>query len=312
MIVSLLLRLGRGLLVVTTVASLVFALMHASGDPLAGFVPPGASPEQQDAIRQRLGLDRPLAVQYVDFLGHAARLDFGESWRARRDAFTVVAERVPATLALAGAALALAAAVGGSLALAASARPGGVIDGLVRGAAVVALATPSFWLGTMLMLLFAVRLQWLPSSGGAGWSALVLPALTLAAYPAGMIARLLRGGMLEVAGRDFARTAVGKGLAPSVVRRRHLLPNAVVPVLAYLGVQAGFFLGGAVVVESVFAYPGIGRLALQAALDRDIPVVLAFVVVLAAAILMIDIVVEALAALIDPRLRGARREGGSW
>lgn len=312
MIAMALRRLGRGVLVLVVVASLVFGLMHASGDPLAGFVPPGASPEQQQAIRERLGLDRPLAVQYADFLSRAVRLDVGESWRARRDAFAVVAERVPATLALAGVALLLAATVGGCLALVASARPGGVVDALVRGAAVAALATPSFWLGTMLMLLFAVRLQWLPSSGGDGWRALVLPAATLAAYPAGMIARLLRGAMLEVAGRDYARTAVGKGLAPGVVRRRHLLPNAVVPVLAYLGVQAGFFLGGAVVVESVFAYPGIGRLALQAALDRDIPVVLAFVIVLAAAILLIDLVVETLAALIDPRLRGARREGGAW
>jgi ABC-type dipeptide/oligopeptide/nickel transport system permease component len=312
MIAAIARRLGRGVLVVLAVASLVFVLMHASGDPLAGFVPPGASPEQMAAMRERLGLDRPLPVQYADFLARAARLDFGDSWRANRAAMPLVLERAPATLRLAGLALALAATVGGALALAASARPGGVADALARGLSVAALATPAFWLGTMLMLVFAVRLQWLPSSGGDGWRALVLPALTLAAYPAGMITRLLRAGLLDAAGRDYARTAAGKGLAPGVVRRRHLLPNALVPTIAYLGVQAGFFLGAAVVVESVFAYPGVGRLAMQAALDRDLPVVLAFVVALAAAILIVDLVVETAAALIDPRLRGARREAGAW
>jgi peptide/nickel transport system permease protein len=149
-------------------------------------------------------------------------------------------------------------------------------------------------------------LKWLPSSGNDGWQAVVLPAATLAVYPAGMIARLLRGGILEARGADYARTALAKGLSGQAVTLRHLLPNATVPVLGYLGLQISFLIGGAVVVESVFAYPGIGRLAMQAVADRDLPVVQAFVVVVAALILVVNLAVELVAARIDPRLRDDR------
>lgn len=301
--------MGRALLVLVTVASLVFAMVQLSGDPLAGFVPPGASPETKAAIREQLGLDRPVAVQYVDFLGRAARGDFGDSWRARRPAMTIVLERLPATLRLTVAAIVIAILVGGGLGLLAARRPGGIIDALTRLLALLGQATPGFWLGTMLILLFAVRWKVLPSSGSDGWRALVLPAVTLAIYPAGIIARLLRGALIDVRGVDYARTAIAKGLAPGSVLTRHLLPNAVLPVLGYVGLQVSFLLGGAVVVESVFAYPGVGRLAMQAVADRDLPVVQAFVVVLAAMILIVNLIVEIIAAWIDPRLRDGSR---SW
>jgi peptide/nickel transport system permease protein len=164
---------------------------------------------------------------------------------------------------------------------------------------------PGFWLGTLLILIFAVHLHWLPSSGASGPTALVLPALTLAAYPTATIARLLRSSMIETMHQDFIRTARGKGLRQSVVVRVHALRNALLPVLAYVGLQIGFLIGGAVVVESVFAYPGVGRLALQAVVDRDLPVIQAFVVVIATVIVLLNLSVDFVAHLVDPRLRDA-------
>jgi peptide/nickel transport system permease protein len=306
--IGLMLRgLGRAVLVMVTVASIVFVLVHLSGDPIAGFTPPGASPEQQAVLRHELGLDRSLLTQYGIFLGDASTGDFGDSWRAKRPALDMVLTRLPATLRLTLAAIAIAVVVGGLLGIAAARRPGGVIDALSRLLALIGQATPGFWLGTMLILLFAVRLKWLPSSGNESWRALILPAVTLAVYPAGMIARLLRGGLIEARTADYARTARSKGLSDAAIVGRHLLPNASVPVLGYLGLQVSFLVGGAVVVESVFAYPGIGRLAMQAVADRDLPVIQAFVVVVAAFILIVNLVVEVIAAWIDPRLRSERQ-----
>jgi peptide/nickel transport system permease protein len=303
--------LGRAVLVLVTVATIVFVLVHLSGDPIAGFTPPGASPEQQAVLRHELGLDRSLVTQYGIFLRDASTGDFGDSWRARRPALNLVLTRLPATLRLTLAAIAIAIVVGGLLAIAAARRPGGIVDTLSRLLALLGQATPGFWLGTMLILVFAVRLKWLPSSGDESWRALILPAVTLAVYPAGMIARLLRGGLIEARSADYARTAQSKGLSGAAIVGRHLLPNASVPVLGYLGLQVSFLIGGAVVVESVFAYPGIGRLAMQAVSDRDLPVIQAFVVVIAAFILIVNLVVEVIAAWIDPRLRGERQLVGA-
>lgn len=303
--------LGRALLVLITAATIVFALIHLSGDPIAGFTPPGASPEQQAILRHELGLDRSLLTQYGIFLRDASTGDFGDSWRAKRPALDMVITRLPATLRLTLAAVTIAVVVGGGLGIAAARRPGGGIDAFSRLLALIGQATPGFWLGTMLILLFAVRLKWLPSSGDDSWKSLVLPAVTLAVHPAGMIARMLRGGVIEAHAADYARTAQSKGLSGGAIVRRHLLPNASVPVIGYLGLQVSFLIGGAVVVESVFAYPGIGRLAMQAVSDRDLPVIQAFVVVVAAFILVVNLLVEVTAAWIDPRLRAERQLVGA-
>jgi len=303
----------RSILVLLTVATLVFVLIHLSGDPLAGFTPPGASPEQQAIAREELGLDRPIVLQYGRFLRDIVSGDFGESWRAKRSALDLVIERVPATLRLSALALAIAIGVGGGLGLLAGRHPGGVVDALTRLVALAGQAMPAFWVGTVLILLAAVRLRWLPASGGDQWRSLILPALTLSLYPMGIIARMLRGGLIEAQSADYARTARSKGLAEGRVVGRHLLPNAAIPVLGFAGVQASFLLGGSVVVETVFAYPGIGRLAMQAVADRDLPVVQAFVIVLAAMILMVNLLVELLAGWIDPRLREERQlAGAEW
>lgn len=302
-------RAAYGLAVLLGVATLAFALIHLSGDPVTALAPPGASPQDQAALRQRFALDRPLPVQYASFLGKAAQADFGESWSQRRPALTAVRERLPATLALAGAALGIALLIGVPLGIAAGARPRGGIGALASGVALLGQAIPGFWLGTMLILAFAVERRWFPASGYDDPRSLVLPALTLAAYPLATVVRLLRASLAETITGDFVRTARGKGLAASVVLWRHVLPNAALPALAYVGLQIGFLLGGAVVVEGVFAYPGIGRLALQAVADRDLPLIQAIVVTVAALIVGVNLLVDLLAAWIDPRSRGAEALG---
>jgi peptide/nickel transport system permease protein len=296
-------RLIHSLGVLLFVTTAVFGLIHLAGDPTAGFTAPGASPAQQQVIRERFGLDRPLPVQYVTYLSHALRGDFGESWRSRQPAMRTVLERLPSTLELAGAALALAIVVGVPLGIAAGSRPGTVVDLFASSTALLGQALPGFFLGTLLILVFAVRLHWLPSSGGDGWQALVLPAIALAAYPTAIIARLLRASLIETLGADFIRTARGKGLNERAVMLGHALRNAALPTLAYVGLQAGFLAGGAVVIEGVFAYPGIGQLALGAVSDRDLPVVQAVTIVVAALIVGVNLIVDLLARLIDPRLR---------
>lgn len=296
-------RLLHAVAVLFGVVSVTFALLHLAGDPLAGLIPPGATPEVESQIRAAYGLDRPLPEQYLDFVGRAMRGDFGDSWRQGRPALEAVLERLPATLWLTAVATTLAVAVGAFLGVISAARPGSLWDIVARSTALLGQAVPAFWLGTMLILLFAVAWQWLPSSGLDGPGGVILPALSLAAYPAATLTRLLRASMIETLGADFIRTARAKGLSRSRILIGHALRNAALPALAFTGLQVGFLLGGAVIVEGVFAYPGIGGLALDAVTARDIPLVEAFVWVVAVMILVVNILTGALATLLDPRLR---------
>lgn len=293
------------------VATVVFVLLRLVGDPLAGLVPPGSAPEDAAALRQAYGLDRPLPEQYVAFVADAARGDFGESWRQGRPALAATLERLPATLALVGLATVL--AVGGGLVLGvvAGANAGGWLDAGTRLVALGGQAVPAFWLGTMLILLFAVRLRWLPASGFDGPASVILPAVTLAAFPLATVARLVRSSTRQALAADYVRTARGKGLAESVLLHRHVLRNALLPTLAFAGFQAGFLLGGAAVVEAVFAYPGLGLLALNAVADRDLPVVQAFVAVVATLLVGINLLVDLTARWLDPRLRLGPGFGGA-
>jgi peptide/nickel transport system permease protein len=304
-------RIVYAVAVLFAATSLVFGLIFLAGDPLAGLVPPGASPEQQAVIRHRFALDRPVAAQYAKFVERAVQGDFGESWRRREPAMDAVLSQLPATLKLATAAMVLALLIGLPLGIAVGTRPGGWRDTGVTGFALLGQAIPAFWLGTVLILLFAVRWQWLPSSGGDGFRSLILPAIALAAFPAATIARLLRSSLIETMSQDFIRTARGKGLPKTTVVLVHAVRNAALPVLAYAGLQISFLLGGAVIIESVFAYPGVGRLALQAVNDRDIPVIEAFVVVFATLIVVTNFAADAVAMLIDPRLRSGSSVGSA-
>lgn len=298
-------RFGYAIAVLLGVTGLVFSLTHLSGDPLDGLLPPGSSPEQAASIREQLGLDRPLPAQYADFLVRLAGGDLGQSWRQGRPALAAVMERLPNTLALTAAAVVMSSVIGLGLGLAAAAQPGGLADLVSRLFAALGQAVPGFWLGTLLILIFAVRLQWLPSSGLNGAGSLVLPALALAVYPAAVLTRLLRSTLLETMGQDFIRTARAKGLREATVVRIHALRNALLPALAFVGVQIGYLVGGAIVIEGVFAYPGIGQLALAAVSDRDLPVIQAFVIVVATMIVIVNMVVDVAARWLDPRLADA-------
>jgi ABC-type dipeptide/oligopeptide/nickel transport system permease component len=295
-------RMLHAVAVLFGVVSVTFLLLHLGGDPLAGLVPPGASPEVEAQLRHTFGLDRPLPEQYVTFVSRAMVGEFGESWRQGRPALTAVLERLPATIMLTLAATVLSTVVGCTLGVLAARHEGSAWDWLARTVAITGQAIPAFWLGTMLILVFAVRLRWLPASGMTGAAGVLLPALALAAYPAATLTRLVRASMIENLRADYVRTARAKGLPERVVMREHALRNAALPALAYTGLQAGFLLGGAVIVEGVFAYPGIGSLALDAVFTRDIPLVEAFVWTVAILILLVNTGTALIAATIDPRL----------
>jgi len=292
-------------LVVTLIlaSTVIFVLIRLSGDPTQGFMPVGASPEVRGATRARLGLDDPLWQQYVRFVANGLIGNFGDSWSNRQPALNAVLDRLPATLLLAGAALVTAVVGGGILGVISATAGNSVLVAALRAFALAGQAVPTFWLGTMFILIFAVRLGWLPSSGNGSSAALVLPALTLAAQPGSIIARLIATGMVELRHSDFVRTAHSKGIAPRIVALRHVLPNAILPALGYVGLQAGFLIGGAVVIESVFAWPGIGRLALQAATQRDVPVIHAFVLLTAIGVMLINLLVDLSYVFLDPRIR---------
>lgn len=284
----------------------IFVLIHLSGDPTYGFLPPETSPEIRAQVRDRLGLDEPLWRQYLLFLGDAFTLDFGYSWNMKRPAEEAVLAVFPTTMLLAVLGTLSAVVVGVVVGVASSRRRRGPVEWLISGGTLIGLAIPGFWLGTLLILFFAVRLGWLPSSGNDGWRAVILPVVALTLHPASVIARLVRANMREVSGAAWVRTAQGKGLSPWVIRWRHMLPNAVMPAIGYVGLHAAGLIGGAIVIESVFAWPGVGRMALQAALARDMPVIHAFVVFSAMLVVGINLVVDLLAASIDPRLRVGR------
>jgi peptide/nickel transport system permease protein len=285
------------------VVTLVFVALRLSGDPAATMLPGDASVDELRALRQELGLDRPLALQYLRFLAAAVSGDFGSSFRHQQPALPLVLERLPATLELAFAALLLALAVALPLGIVAAIYRGRPADMLAMAFAVVGQATPYFWMGIMLILIVSVELDWLPTSGRGGLAHLVLPAVTLGTHFAAALARLTRTSMLEVLGQNYVTTARAKGLSEQVVVLAHALKNAAVPVVTLIGLQFGTLLGGAVVTETIFAWPGVGRLAVQSIFARDYPVVQAGVFVLALTFVAINLLVDLLYGLLDPRIR---------
>ena len=296
-------KLGHTALVALGVVTLAFAALRLSGDPAATMLPGDSSVEELAALRLALGLDRPLVVQYVAFLGDAVRGDFGTSFRHQQPALPLVLERLPATLELAFAALVLAIVIALPLGILAAIYRGRVVDMLAMAFAVVGQATPYFWMGIMLILIVSLELGWLPTSGRGGWQHLILPAVTLGTHFAAALARLTRTSMLEVLGQNFVVTARAKGLAERTVVLGHALKNAAVPIMTLIGLQFGTLLGGAVVTETIFAWPGVGRLAVQSIFVRDYPVVQAGVLVLAMSFVAINLAVDVLYGWLDPRIR---------
>ena len=296
-------RLVQGLLVLLGVTTIVFALTFLSGDPAVTLAPLNTTAEELELFRHRMGLDRPVPVQYVDFLTHALQGDFGSSFRYHEPAMGVVLERAPATLRLTAVAVLFSLLISIPLGVLAALHHGGPIDAVARFLALIGQSVPSFLLGLVLILVFAVGLHWLPSSGAAGWQSLILPSVTVAGFSAAVLARVLRSSMLEVLGQEYIRTAYAKGLRDRAVLLRHALKNAALPFTTLLGLQVGFLLSGAVVAETVFSYPGMGRLAVEAISTKDVPVIQSFVTLTAAIVVVVNLLVDLVYRRLDPRIR---------
>ncbi len=289
--------------VLLAVSILVFLLIHLSGDPIRLLTPLDAKPEDIERVRRLYGLDRSIPAQYWDFLRKAVRGDLGESFRYQQPAFALVLQRLPATALLALVTIGLTVAIGIPLGLWTGSRIGSAADWAVSVTTFVFISLPSFWLGVLLILLFADRLRWLPASGFDSPMHLVLPSVTLAVYTTALITRLVRTDVLDVLKQDFIRTARAKGLAERSVLSRHALRNAMISATTVLGLQLGTLLGGSVVVETVFAWPGVGWLMLQAIQTRDLPLVRAVVLVVGTAFVLINLIVDLLYLSLDPRIR---------
>jgi ABC-type dipeptide/oligopeptide/nickel transport system permease component len=298
-------RLLHGVVVLLGISVIVFGLTWLTGDPAAVLLPVNTPPDQVQVFRHSMGLDQPVPVQYVAFLGRALHGDFGVSLRNRTPALPLVLERLPVTLWLMAAALLFAVLVALPLGILAAVFHGRAPDFLARFIALVGQSVAAPWLGVMLIFLFAVNLRWLPSSGASRPESVVLPAIVAGAYSAAGLTRLLRSSLLEVMGNDYIRTARGKGLTSGRIVWRHALKNAAIPVVAYLGLQITFMFGNTVIAEAMFAYPGMSRLAVEAISTRDTPVIQVFVLLAGTLVVLVNLFADLVYAWLDPRIRFA-------
>jgi ABC-type dipeptide/oligopeptide/nickel transport system permease component len=285
------------------VSTVVFVVMRLSGDPVPLLLPPDAPRSEYARVARELGTDRPLPVQYGVFLGNALRGDFGRSIHFREPAARVVVGYLPATAELGLTAFALALIVAIPIGLLSAVRRNSLVDQAAMAVALVGQSAPTFFVGILLILLVSLKAGWLPTSGRGDWTHLVLPAVTLGAFSMASIARLTRSAMLEVLRADYVRTARAKGLREQAVVVKHALRNAAIPIVTITGLQFGTLLGGAVVTETVFAWPGIGRLAIQSIYNRDYPVVQCVVFLSALLFIVINLTVELIYGVLDPRIR---------
>ena len=295
-------RFLRFIVVCIGVSLVTFAILHASGDPVALIMP--EAPESDRAnLREALGLHDPIATQFVRFVSNAARGDFGKSFFHREPAFKLVIERVPTTIALTTLAIVFSLAVAVPVGIYSAVRRDTLIDHAATTVVFLGQSMPVFWIGIMLMLLFAVQWRLLPVSGWDSWAAMILPAVTLGAFTTPLFMRIMRSSMLEVINLDYVRTARAKGLSEWVVICRHALRNAALPVVTVIGIQLGLLLGGAVLTETVFAIPGLGRLIVRAIAQLDFPIVQAGVLFIAMIIATANLVVDILYVYLNPTIR---------
>ena len=296
-------KLLHTVIVLVCVLTLVFVVLHLTGDPVMMLLPPNSSREEIEALTRTLGLDQPLHVQYGRFVARVVRGDFGTSLQHQQPAMGLVLERLPASMLLAISALVLALAVAVPLGIVAASYRGTAFDYLAVGFAAIGQSAPIFWTGLMLMLVFSVLLQLLPTTGYGTWQHLIMPAVTLASYPMAAMARLVRSGMLEVLDADYVRTARAKGVPERYVVIKHALKNAAMPIVTVIGLQFGLLLGGAIVCEMIFAWPGVGRLMIFAIYNRDFPLVEASVFVMAMVFILANLLVDLCYAWLDPRVK---------
>ena len=300
---AILFRLGQGVLVVVGVTLVVFLATFLTGDPAALMLGEGATIEQVEAFRHQMGFDRPLAVQYLSFLGRALRGDFGMSLHYKQPNIKLVLERLPATLELSALGLLIGFSVAIPAGIVAAVKRNSWFDTLIMGFALLGQATPVFWLGIMLILVFAVGLGWFPASGRGGFAHLILPALNLSVFPLAYTVRLLRSTMVEVLGEDYIKTARAKGLREALVVNKHALRNALSPVVTMVGIQIATFMGGAIIIETIFAWPGVGRLVIHAILTKDFPLVQTTVAFWALIFVVVNLLVDVAYHILDPRVK---------
>jgi ABC-type dipeptide/oligopeptide/nickel transport system permease component len=296
-------QLIQVLVVCLGISIITFLLLHLKGDPVVLLLPLDAGKEEMESFRHLMGFDQPLHSQYVRFLMGAVQGDFGDSLYMKKSAFALVLERMPATLLLTFAGLMISLVIAIPLGIASAIRRYSLVDNLCTMFAVGGQAMPIFWLGIMLIIIFAVNLRWLPASGFGTWTHLVLPATTLGVFLAPLTMRLVRSGMLEVLSQDYVRTARAKGVSERSVLLKHAFRNAAIPVITVIGLQFGQLLGGAIVTETVYAWPGVATFTVTAIRNSDFPVVQASVFLLALCIVVVNVFVDVLVGLIDPRIR---------
>ena len=300
-------RLIQSLVTLLLLSAVIFVLARATGDPLALILPMVATEEDFANARAYLGLDQPLPVQYLKFVGKAALGDFGTSIRSRRPVIELLAERLPASLALAAFSMAVSLAIAFPLGVLAAVRKGSAVDTTAKVIAALGQSLPTFWVGIVLIEVVAGRLQWLPAGGDESFAHYILPGLTLGWFVIAGLMRLLRSSMLETLGAEYVKTARAKGATEAAIIWRHALKNALIPVVTFAGVYFSILVTAAIVVETVFAWPGMGRLAYEAITARDFPVIQAVVLVTAVIVVVVNLVVDLLCAWIDPRIRLALR-----
>lgn len=295
-------RVGQSVITIWGISIVVFLLAHFSGDPLLLLVPPEATTAEVEQIRQSYGLDRSLPEQYVSYMRGVLRGDFGTSLRFGEPTLPLVLERVPASLKLAVAAIAISLSLGLTIGVLSAAKPGGFIDRFGKAFAMLGQSVPVFWLGIMLILIFAVRLQVLPTSGEGGWKHIILPAVTLGWYSTSAITRITRSAMLDVLDADYIRLATIKGLHPFRIITKHALRNAAIPIVTLASLQFIALVNGAVVTETIFAWPGMGRLTVDAVFARDFPLVQTAVFVASVLFVITNLGVDLLYGILNPRI----------
>jgi ABC-type dipeptide/oligopeptide/nickel transport system permease component len=296
-------RLKLALITIFGVTLLVFGAARLSGDVVYQIVGDAANQEEIENMRRELGLDRPVWMQYFVYVAEVAQGDFGRSIRYQRPVIEVIAERIPKTVQLGLTAFVAAIVAGISLGILAARTRGSVIDRAARTLAVLAQSMPHFWIGIMAILIFAVILRWLPTSGSGTWQHLVMPALTLATFPMAAIMRITRSSMLETLDAEYVKFLRVKGLAERLIVWKHALRNALIPVVALSGIQLGNLLGGAVIVETVFSWPGLGNLMVESIVSRDYPVIQSGVLMIAVFLITLNFLVDLVFGVIDPRIR---------
>jgi ABC-type dipeptide/oligopeptide/nickel transport system permease component len=297
-------RIAYAIFVLWGALTIIFITIRiVPGDPASMMLGAGATEQDVQALRARLGLDDPLYQQYIDFVDHAVRFDFGNSLWLDQSVLTAVGERLAATGRLALAAMVIALALSFPLGIIAALKQRTPIDTAISIISLVGQSVPSFWLGIMLILVFARHFRILPSAGSETWKHLVLPSLTLALPLVGVLTRLVRSGLLEVMHEDYIRTARAKGLTARTVLTRHALRNMLIPVITVVGLQMGNLLGGAVIVEIVFGWPGVGRLLVDAIFHRDYPLVQTAILFITAGFVLINLLVDLSYVYLDPRIR---------